>query len=345
MVGRPLRWAVIGAGGMGRWHVKTLLERNDVSLVAACDVVLGALEGLPAQVNRFADWRDLLENAELDAASVILPHGLYPEVVGACLEQGIHVFKEKPFARNLADALAMSRAARASGRQLIVAGQHKFTPCFEAARAHLPELGEVFLTRANILYRIDSIMLQGKWSWRGTRSVSGGVALLDSGWHILELVTLLRGLPSKVTASTGQMRVSAGEYDVDEQAALILEYPDGGIAVVLASFVTSPGEIRLVLYGKRASMDVDVQHGKLTYYDGGVEGGGEGKDLPLPADPGVKDSFSRMYDHVLGSIETGMRCPGSWEEAVYVQRIVEAGYLSVAEGGRPVGLEEVPANV
>jgi predicted dehydrogenase len=322
---------------MGRWHVTALQKRDDVRLVAACDVNPAALESLPAEVARYTDWRALVEECELDGASVILPHALYPEVVGALLRRGVHVLKEKPFARNLDDALAMSRLALSTGKQLVIAGQHKFRASFEVAQERLPDLGPIFLTRANILYRIDSIMLEGKWAWRGNRSISGGVAIVDSGWHILEALTLLRGLPSRVIASTGQMRISAGDYDVDEQAALILEYADGGMAVVLASFVTSPGEIRLVLYGKDGSLDVDLQNERVALYRGSVR-----EDLPLPAelDPGT-----RMYDQLVGSIAAGKTCPGGWREAIHVQRIVEAAYQSAARGGAAVALEEVPASV
>ncbi|MBI2940614.1 MAG: Gfo/Idh/MocA family oxidoreductase [Chloroflexi bacterium] len=334
-IDRPLRWAIIGAGGMGRWHVNALLKRTDIQVVAACDVNPQALDALPEGVARFADWRPLVETVELDGASVILPHHLYPEVVCALLHRGVHVLKEKAFARSLEDAVTMCRAAKETGRQLVVAGQHKFKASFVATQEHLGELGDIFLTRASILYRSRAIVDEGRWGWRGTRRLSGGVAIVDSGWHILELVTLLRGVPDRVIASTGQMRVSAGEYDVDEQGALILEYPDGGIGVVLASFVTTPSEVRVTLHGKRATLDADLQAERVT-----LVRGAESQGVPLGE---VTDPAVRMYDLFLESIATGQPSPGAWSQAVQVQRVIEAAYLSAARGSVPVALAEVPA--
>lgn len=328
-----MRWGIIGAGGMGQAHVRAILARGDARLVAACDVNPAAVANLPAEVERFTDWADLVDHTELDAASVILPHHLYPDVVGALLRRGTHVLKEKPFARNLDDALAMCDAARAAGKQLVVAGQYKFKPSFTRARQRVSSLGPIFLVRAQILYRSKAIAVDGRWSWRGKKALSGGTAIVDSGWHILELLTLLRGLPTRVTANTGRMRVSPGDFDVDEQAALVLDYADGGIAVVVASFVTTPEEIRVTLYGTLASLDVDLRADRVNLVtDGDVE--------PLTSETGV-DPMTLMYDRFVESCSNGEPAPGHWTEAVQIQRIVEAGYQSVARGGAPVALDEL----
>lgn len=327
----PRRWAIVGAGGMGRVHVRTVLQRTDTRLVAACDVNPAALDDLPPDVERFADWRSLVERTELDAASVILPHYLYPDVVGALLRRGVHVLKEKPFARNLEDALAMGRAAEAAGRQLVVAGQYKFKASFEVARQQTSALGPIFLARANILYRSKPIAVDGRWGWRGQKKLSGGVALVDSGWHILELLTLLRGVPRRVTAATGEMRIAPGDHDVDEQVALILEYADGGIATVVASFVTTPDDIRITLYGTRATLDVDLRADRVTLITDGIS-------ADLTRDAG-RDPMLAMYDQFIESCATGVPSAGSWAAALQVQRIVEAGYRSIDRGGQPVDLE------
>jgi predicted dehydrogenase len=331
-----MRWGIIGAGGMGQAHLRAILARSDARLVAACDVNPAAVANLPPDIECFTDWADLVANTELDAASVILPHHLYPDVVSALLRKGTHILKEKPFARNLDDALAMSDAARVAGRQLVVAGQHKFKGSFTMARQHVSSLGPIFLVRAQILYRYEPIAVDGRWGWRGKKALSGGTAIVDSGWHILELLTLLRGLPTRVTASTGRMRVSPGDFDVDEQAALILDYADGGIAVVVASFVATPEDTRLTLYGTRASLDVDLRADRVNLVT-------DGEVKPLTPDAGT-DAMALMYDRFIESCASGEPSPGHWTEAIQIQRIVEAGYRSVTRGGAPVALDELPGD-
>lgn len=331
---RPWRWAVIGCGGMGARHVEVLRDAPGIEIVAGCDSNPASLSGLPPSAKPYADWRLLLEGTELDAASVILPNDLYPEVVGALLASGVHVLKEKPMARNLAEAVAMGRAAEEAGRLLVVGGQHKFTDAFSAAQAAMGELGGVFLTRASMLYRVESIV-DGRWGWRAHKSVSGGVALLDAGWHILELVLLLRGLPRQVTAVGGGMRVSAGDFDVDEQVAAILAYDDGGLVSVESSFVTAPGEIRIVAYGRQASVELDVSAGWARRHHGGQS--------ELLATNAGQSQLVRMYQDFVTAMSGGPRMLGDWRAALDVQRVVEAGYLSMARRGRPVELAEVAA--
>lgn len=328
----PWRWAVIGCGGMGAHHVKVLEAMPNVELVAGCDTDPSALARLPAGAKPFQDWRQLIEGVDIDAASVILPNDLYPQVVGALLQHGVHVLKEKPMARNLAEAAAMGREAEAAGRLLVVGGQHKFSSAFGAARSAIPELGPIFFVRASMLYRVASIV-RGGWGWRGTRSRSGGVALLDAGWHILELLHLIRGLPQRVMAISGGMRVSSGEFDVDELVAVVFEYPDGGLGTVQSSFVTAPGEIRFVAYGQRDSIECNLGEGWARRYRDG-----EAHALPGPA---VADPFQEMYRQFVEAMDQGTSMPGDWRQAIAVQQIVEAGHLSMSQGGRFVELSEL----
>ena len=65
---------------------------------------------------------------------------------------------------------------------------------------------------------------------------------------------------------------------------------------------------------------------------------------PLAPD-GKTDPMTAMYDRFIESCQTGAPAPGHWSEAIHLQRIVEAGYLSVARGGAPVALAELPFDV
>jgi predicted dehydrogenase len=133
------------------------------------------------------------------------------------------------------------------------------------------------------------------------------------------------------------MRVSPGDFDVDEQAALILDYPDGGIAVVVASFVTTPEEIRIVLYGTRASLDLDLRADQASLVT-------DDSITPL-ANASAIDPMTAMYDRFIESCASGVPALGHWSETIQLQRIVEAGYLSVDRGGAPVALDELPTSV
>jgi predicted dehydrogenase len=121
---KPVRFAVVGAGHMGRLHAAKVAararERGDAALVAVADLDRGRAEEVAAAegVRAETDYRALF--SELDALVVAVPTVAHGEVVGAALEAGLDVLVEKPIAATLAEAQALLARARERGRLLQV---------------------------------------------------------------------------------------------------------------------------------------------------------------------------------------------------------------------------------
>ena len=316
-----------GPGGMGAGHVAALQTMPDATLVGVCDVNPEVRktfkdQGLPA----FEKWDDLYASVEADCALINLPHYLYPEAVIGALERGLHVLKEKPFARNLADAERMATAAQASGRILMIAGQTKFLPAFQKAHELIQTgaLGDIFLARYSIIY-YWSAARENHWSWRGKQALSGGVAIIDSGYHPLDQMQWFRGLPEAVYAVTGKMKAAPGtDYDVDDKAVVTLEYPDGGLGVVTICFVTLPGENHLLLHGTKASLDVEGACATLLPREG----------APEQFSFAETDALAAEQREFMAAIRENRAPLGTPEHALQVQRVIEAAYQSAATGQR-----------
>lgn len=329
---RELRFIQIGCGGMGRSHLAALRERPDAELVGACDVDPEILRPLSAEgVATYTDYRDLIDEVEADCAIVSLPHYLYPGPVNAALGTGLHVLKEKPFARTLDDARAMVETSRRTGRVLMVAGQAKHYPSFRKAKQLLDagKMGKILVCRAIITYRWPGA-ISGNWSWRGEYEKSGGVAVIDSGWHMLDLVHWYCGVPSRVCCFLGRGRALPGDYDVDDRAVVSLEFPGGAVGTVTACFITHPSNRQLVLHGLEGALDITGDRLVHTAPDGGqtVEEFAEGSHTLAP-------QLAAFID----AVREGRAGPGLAEDAYQVQRIIDAAYRS-AEEGRAVALRD-----
>ena len=83
----PVRVGIIGVGLMARYHLTTMLPRDDTRVVAICEPNAAALEaiedefqsrGLPVPPNE-PDWSRFIDRhaPELDAAFIITPHALH----------------------------------------------------------------------------------------------------------------------------------------------------------------------------------------------------------------------------------------------------------------------------
>ena len=260
----------------------------------------------------------------LDAVLITLPHALYRDATLAALERGLHVFKEKPVGRTLEDAKAIRDATRRTGKCVMIAGQSKYAPAFIEAKKIVDSgaLGDVFLTTGLITYRWGGAV-ENHWGWRGVHAQSGGVAIIDSGWHVLDLMHWYHGLPSRVFAVTGSMKAAPkSDYDVDDKAVLTLEYPDGGVGNMTVTFVAQPSEKRIVLYGTDGTLD--ITDGRVRHWTGN-----ECQDVALGD---AVDTLVGQMRHFAAWIR-GNESPVSDVERGYaIQRIVNAAYQSAASG-------------
>jgi len=317
-----LRTALVGVGGRGRALVNALAAHPQVEIAAVCDTEASVCQAAAQEfaAASYDDFARLFDKEQCDAAMISLPHYLYPDAVCAAIESGAHVLKEKPLARDLQDAETMCAAAEQAGKVLMVGGQSKFAPGFQKMKAIIDSgaLGDIFLITGCIMYRWAHA-LNDNWSWRGSHALSGGVAIIDSGWHPLDLMHWYKGLPSRVHAATGAMKAAPGtNYDVDDKAVLNLEYPDGAIGSLVTCFVTLPSETRITLHGTKGS--IDAQRSRMLHY----EDGELKEELKLdPVDPTVA-----MVEHFVECIQSGQEPTSGAEESLGVQRIIEAAYRS-----------------
>ena len=259
----------IGAGGAGMAHLRVVENHPRCRLVAAADVSPQARQAAAAEfgVPTYADYRDLLDRhaGEAQIAQVVVPHHVYPEVIDALAATDLHILKEKPFARNLADARRMAGALRGRDRVYLTSGQRLLDPAYRQALevVRKGELGDIYLAQGRILYAWNP---DGQnWGWRGDRELSGGTAILDAGWHVLGALTACKGLPERVYAVIGAMRACPGDWTSDDKGVLTLEYADGSVATVVTSHVALPNRFELLLHGTLGNLEVDLS--RLVRYD------------------------------------------------------------------------------
>lgn len=120
---RRLRHAIIGVGGQGTNHAKTLSKMTDLcEIVAIADVdperreraarVLS--ERAPIQV--YEDFRKLLEDPSIDSVTVATPDHWHTPVALHALQARKHVYVEKPCSHNAREALLLAEAAKKTGK-------------------------------------------------------------------------------------------------------------------------------------------------------------------------------------------------------------------------------------
>jgi predicted dehydrogenase len=121
-----IRAGVIGAGAFGRLHASKYASLPGVKLVGIADVSEVRAQTLANDfgVMAFAGWRSMLPH--VDIVTIAAPARFHGEIGVGCLNQGKHVFIEKPLAANMREADALVRVAEARGAVLHTGHQERF---------------------------------------------------------------------------------------------------------------------------------------------------------------------------------------------------------------------------
>jgi predicted dehydrogenase len=153
-----IRVGVIGPGGMGMNHVKNLAARDDVQIVAVCDVDKNRLATAASHVETATgkrpvatgDMRTLLDDASIDAVFVATPDHWHAPAAILALDAGKHVYVEKPCCHNVREGRLMADAVKRSGKMLQVGTQSRSTPCvMDGIKRVLDgEIGDVLVAKA-----------------------------------------------------------------------------------------------------------------------------------------------------------------------------------------------------
>ena len=93
-----IKFAVVGAGHIGKRHAEMIVRNDDTELVAFCDILpKEALNILQYQVPLYSNIEELLSNhPEVDVVNICTPNGLHSEQAILAIEHQKHVVVEKP---------------------------------------------------------------------------------------------------------------------------------------------------------------------------------------------------------------------------------------------------------
>ncbi|MCY3715968.1 MAG: Gfo/Idh/MocA family oxidoreductase [Chloroflexi bacterium] len=238
-----LNIGILGAGGIAALsHLPEIAEVPGLRVTHIC----GRREGrLRLLCERFAvprystSWRDLLEDPALDAVIVALPHPLHAEAGLAVLEQGLHLFMQKPLCTTLAEADQLLAASEARPQQVVYC-RPSFSAVVYAMRRLLAAgaIGtisgalarhshggpEVYYAEVSDSFD-EPRMTEDLWFYDADNA--GGGALIDMGVYAIANIVALLG---EVEAVSARMSTVAKPTALEDSATLILEMADGALA-------------------------------------------------------------------------------------------------------------------
>jgi len=158
---------IIGPGGMGRSHIRNLVQRKDAEIAFVCDPdanhranaanMVGADTGIKPK--QLGDLREMLEVNSVDAVFIATPDHWHAPAAILAAEAGKHVYVEKPCSHNIREGRLMIEAARLNKRVMQVGTQSRSTRHVQRAMEllHNGAIGRVLVAKAWNSQRRSSI--------------------------------------------------------------------------------------------------------------------------------------------------------------------------------------------
>jgi predicted dehydrogenase len=346
-----VRLGVVGLGFMGQTHA-TNAETLGHEVVAGTDLAESTREEFAAtyDATTYEDVNAMYDAEELDAVAVSTPNAFHEEAVVAALERGYDVLCEKPLANDLVSAERIAAAAAASDGFCMVNFHNRVSTATEVFKEYQAEdfFGDVTHVEGNYVRRRG---IPGVGSWFTNQELSGGGAVVDIGVHAIDFALYLLGYPDveevfAVTRTEFGHRedyVDPGDwydetdeavFDVEDSMTAMVRCADDRTVSLEVTWAANQRETTdFVVRGTEAGAELELGGEELTLLQDGTQGTDHLLDATLSEGSIDHTGWEGSDKRFLDAVEDGQPPElNSVEEALTVQRVMDAIYRSSAEG-------------
>lgn len=336
---------VIGCGYWGPNLLRNFADNEAAELRWMCDLDTKRLQTLNRRypsAHRTTDYKEILDDPQLDAVVIATPVATHYTVAREALRAGKHVLIEKPFTANVREAEELIELAERNNRTLMVDHTFIYTDAVRKIKEIVAsgQLGE-------LLY-FDSVRINLGLFQRDTNVV------WDLAPHDLSIMDYILERQPEAVSATGSCHIEEG---IENIAYVMLRFSDQFIAHFHFNWL-APVKIRRTLIAGSRQMIVydDIEPTeKIRVYDKGVTTNRRDEtdadkeaayrtlinyrtgDVWVPKlDP--TEALSRVVAEFLDSIETARRPLTDGHAGARVVRLLEAAQASIKQGGRLVEL-------
>ncbi len=333
--------AIIGFGGIANGAhfppYKKLEEEGVAKVVAVCDVdenrfgasvsinIGSSDDNLERNFNCYTDWREMLQNEDIDMVDICVPTFLHDEIANGVLEMGYDVLSEKPMALSYDRCVAMIEAAKKADKKLMIGQCLRFGAHYRFLKKAIDEnlFGAV---KGGIFRRFSGLPLWGWENWFTDIEKSGG-CLLDMHIHDIDIIRYLLGEPEEVSCNTVDL------YSGDDIVYSRLHYKDATI-LALGDWSREGCDFQADYTVAFENATVTLKGDEITVCP---RNGGEKYVADVTPNNFYEEEIRFFIDMIVNGVENTENPP---ESAATTIKLIETLRESARKGG-----EKVPFNV
>ena len=335
-----MKFAVLGAGRIGKIHTETLVQRlPETEVTAIADPFKAAADETAARLRiplSSDDASAVIRRDDVEAVAICSSTDTHVQYIIEAAQAGKHIFCEKPIDMNLARIDEALAAVAAAGVKLQIGFNRRFDANFARVR-HAIEQGEI--GTPHLIHIISRDPGPPPISYV---RVSGGM-MIDMTIHDFDMARFLIGSEVEEIYAVAKVRVdpAIGEAGDVDTALGVLKFANGVIGTIDNSRKAVYGyDQRVEVFGSGGKIESDnnypnsafVSTSQLVY-----------RDLPLNFFlERYKESYVTEMQAFVDAIRTGGPVPVSGEDGRVPVVMAKAARLSI-DLDRPVKLSEITA--
>lgn len=250
---KKIKWGIIGLGRIAHSFATDLSTINDAELYAVASRNQEKADEFAKNhgaTKAYGSYEDLANDPHIDAVYIATPHALHKENALMCLENGIAVLGEKPFAMNAEEVDAMIAKAKEKNVLLMEALWTYFLPHYQFVLKELKHK-----TYGDILKIESDFGFQRPYDTetRLFNKAMGGGSLLDIGIYPIFATLSTLGLPKSIEASA-----TFFENGIDASCNMVFNY-DNHVKAHLKSSLLEVLPTQAIFYCEKGIIKINTQ--------------------------------------------------------------------------------------
>ena len=260
---KKIKFAVIGAGHIGKRHAEMVLRNPNTELVALCDVKPSEELGIEDfDVPFYDDHKQMLgaEN-EIDVVCICTPNGLHSEMAIDVIDADNHVVIEKPIGLTKVKCENVIFKALQKHKQVFAVMQNRYSPPSVWLKEMVDQkiIGDIFMVQVNCYWNRDDRYYK-KGGWKGTSELDGGT-LFTQFSHFIDIMYWLFGDIDNIQGKFNDF-THQDSTDFEDSGFISFDFKDGGMGCLNYSTAVwgSNLESSMTIVGSNGSIKVGGQY-------------------------------------------------------------------------------------
>ena len=242
-------FGIIGTGNIAKFHADCIEKIPNAFLFG----VLSKSQSRANQVAKnykcpvFWEIEKLLFHPEIDVICVCNESGLHGATIAKIAKAGKHILCEKPLETTVEKIEQIELVVKSFGIRLGCVFQNRENPEYKKLKNYVEKgsLGKILLCQTSINWYRAPIYYEG--SWRGTKALDGGAALINQGIHTIDLMLNLMG---EVSVISGFIDTLNHQIEGEDVAVAALKFKSGALGTLSGGTALFPGEPESIsIYG------------------------------------------------------------------------------------------------